>query len=268
MPEIDLSAANTLSPHELARYARQIGPGVLTIEGQARLKAARVLVTRAGGVGGPAAQALVMAGVGRVVLAHGGALHTADLNRQVLGAEDLVGQGRAVPFARRLQKLNRFVTVEAIDHEPDQQEALRLAREVDLILSCAPTFAERLCLNRAAVAAGVPLIDAAQWGLTATLMVLVPGHTACLRCVYPEDPPFEESFPVLGAISAAVGSLAALEAIKLLSGCGEVLAGRLWLIDAYQGRNTQVQLQARADCPECGAAPPARATGPAASPCP
>ncbi len=110
--------------------------------------------------------------------------------------------------------MNRFVTIEAIDHEPDDAEAMELAGRVDAILSCAPTFAERLRLNRAAVARGVALIDAAQWGMSGTLVVVKPGSTACLRCLYPEDPPFEDNFPVVGAISAAVGSLAALEAIK------------------------------------------------------
>ena len=81
-------------------------------------------------------------------------------------------------------------------------------------------FEERLRLNRAAVSAGIPLIDAAQWGMTGTLIVVDPGRTACLRCVYPQNPPFEELFPVVGAISAAVGTLAALEAIKILSHTG------------------------------------------------
>jgi len=246
-----------LSPDELIRYARQIGPGVLTPQGQARLKGAAALVSRAGGVGGVAAAGLVMAGVGRVIIAHGGTLISPDLNRQWLGAERLLGERRAGHFAQRLRDANRYVTVEAVDHEPDDAEALALARRVQAVLSCAPTFAERLRLNRAAVAAGVPLIDAAQWGMSTTLTVVSPGRTACLRCVYPEDPPFEEMFPVVGAISWGVGALAALEAIKILSGCGEPLWGRMLLCDAYSNRSSSIQLQRRPDCPCCGrVAPP------------
>ena len=92
---------------------------------------------------------------------------------------------------------------------------------------------------------GVPLIDAAQWGMTGTLMVLRPGHTACLQCVYPEPPPFEELFPVVGAISSAVGSFAALEAIKILSGCGEPMWGRLMNYDGFRGRTFEVTLAQR-----------------------
>jgi molybdopterin/thiamine biosynthesis adenylyltransferase len=247
-------STSQLSPEELARYARQIGPGVFSTEGQLRLKNSAALVTRVGGMGGPAALALVMAGVGRVIIAHGGQMTSPDLNRQVLGSEAVLGRPRAPHFAEYLRSMNRFVTIEAIDHEPDDDEALELARRVDVVLSCPPGFEERLRLNRAAVRAGVPLIDAAQWGMTGTLMAVDPGRTACLRCVYPEDPPFEELFPVVGGISAALGALAGLEATKILARTGRPLFGRLWMIDAYQGRTSMVELSRDPSCPCCGSA--------------
>jgi molybdopterin/thiamine biosynthesis adenylyltransferase len=245
---------SALSPEELTRYARQIGPGVFSIEGQLRLKNSTALVTRVGGMGGPAALALVMAGVGRVIIAHGGRMISPDLNRQVLGSEGVLGKPRARHFAQYLRSMNRFVTVEAIDHEPDDHEALELAGRVDVVVSCPPGFEERLRLSRAAVRAGVPLIDAAQWGMTGTLIAVDPGRTACLRCVYPEDPPFEEHFPVVGAIAAAVGALAALEAIKILSQTGKPMFGRLWTIDSYQARTLMVELSRDPNCPCCGSA--------------
>jgi len=249
-------AEQSLSAEEWARYQRQIGPGVLSRQGQARLKDSTVLVARVGGMGGPAAQALAMAGVGRIILAHGGALQSPDLNRQVLGSEDGVGEPRAPRFAERLRSLNRFVTVEVFDRDPDDREAVELAARADLVLSCAPTFAERLRLNRAAVVRGIPMIDAAQWGMTGTLISIQPGVTACLRCVYPEAPPFEELFPVVGGISTAIGGLAALEAIKILSGAGEPMFGSLWLIDGYRAHWSRVQLLRNAACPCCGSTTP------------
>jgi len=108
-------------------------------------------------------------------------------------------------------------------------------------------------LNRAAVRAGVPLIDAAQWGMTGTLVVVDPGRTACLECIYPEKPSFEEDFPVVGAISMAVGAMAALEAIKILSRTGEPAYGRMQMIEGYQGRFHQMELQRNPNCPCCGA---------------
>lgn len=241
-----------LSPKELTRYDRQIGPGVLTPEGQLRLKNSTVLVTRVGGMGGPAALALVMAGVGRVIIAHGGELISPDLNRQVLGCEEVLGKPRATHFADYLRSMNHFVEVEPIDHEPDDHETLELAERCDVILSCPPGFEERLRLNRAAIRHGVPLVDAAQWGMTGTLTVVDPGRTACLRCIYPHDPEFEELFPVVGAISAAIGALAALETIKILSKTGKPMFGRLWMIDSYQDRTTIVDLRRDPHCPCCG----------------
>jgi molybdopterin/thiamine biosynthesis adenylyltransferase len=241
-----------LSPDELERYARQIGPGVLTAEGQRRLKAATALVSRAGGMGGPAALGLVMAGIGRVIVAHGGRMISPDLNRQTLGNESVIGQPRAAHFAEYLRAMNRFVAVEAVDHEPDDDEALELARRSDIILACPPTFEERLRLNRAAVRAGVPLVDAAQWGMSGTLAVVVPGRTACLRCIYPQDPEFEEFFPVVGAISMTIGAMAALEAIKVLTGTGTSLAGRMSVIDGFRGRFSTMELARNPECSCCG----------------
>lgn len=245
-------SATALSPEELTRYARQIGPGVLSAEGQTRLRDSAALVSRAGGMGGPAALMLVMAGVGRVIIAHGGHLISPDLNRQVLGSEEILGEPRAPHFADYLRSMNRFVAVESIDHEPGDEEALELAQRVNVVLSCAPTFEERLRLNTAAVAAGVPLIDAAQWGMMGTLVAVAPDRTACLRCLYPQPPEFEEMFPVVGAISVALGSLAALEAVKILSRTGTPMFGRLWMIDGYRGLSRQMDLQRAPECSCCG----------------
>ena len=202
-------------------------------------------------MGGPASLMLTMGGVGNVIIAHGGTMISPDLNRQVLGSESVVGRPRAEDFGNYLCTMNHFANVEAIGHEPDDAEAAELAARCDIILSCPPTFEERLRLNRAAVNAGIPFIDAAQWGMTGTLIVIKPGETACLECLYPEPPPFEEFFPVVGAISAATGSLAALEAIKILSQTGTPLWGKMLTYDGYAGKVTIVQLQRRDDCACC-----------------
>ena len=240
-----------MTADELERYDRQIGAGVLSVEGQQRLKDSTALVTRVGGMGGPAALMLTMAGVGRVIIAHGGEMISADLNRQVLGSEAVLGKPRAHDFAAYLRSMNQYVTVEAIDHEPDDAEALVLARRCSIILACPPTFEERMRLNWAAVTAGVPFIDAAQWGMTGTLIVVKPRETACLQCVYPAPPPFEELFPVVGAISSATGSLAALEAIKILAATGRPLWGRMLTYDGFQGRVTTINLTQNPGCPCC-----------------
>ena len=241
----------SLTAEELERYDRQIGEGVLSREQQQRLKDSTAFVTRVGGMGGPAALMLAMAGVGRVIIAHGGEMISADLNRQVLGSEAVLGRPRAADFAAYLRTMNRFVTIESIDHEPSDQEADELAGRSDVVIACPPTFAERLRLNRAAVKTGTPLIDAAQWGMTGTLVAVKPGETACLECIYPTPPPFEEFFPVVGAISAATGSLAALEAIKILTGAGTPLWGKLLTYDGFHAATATVRLTRNLECPTC-----------------
>lgn len=233
-----------------------MGPGVMSLEGQQRLKQSSALVTRVGGMGGPAALCLTMAGVGRVVIAHGGEMIPPDLNRQLLGSEEVVGKPRAPHFAETLRAMNRHVEVVAIDHEPDEAEAQQLAAEVDVILACPPTFGERMRLNEASVSTGTPLIDAAQWGMMGSLIVSEPGRTACLRCIYPQEPDFEEFFPVVGAISSAIGSLAALEAIKLLSGTGHSMAGRMLMFDGHDSRTRMMDLHRNPECPVCGGVSP------------
>jgi len=241
----------SLSAEEQERYARQIGSGVLTEEGQLRLKNATVLVTRVGGMGGPASLMMAMAGVGHIIIAHGGEMISPDLNRQVLGCEDVLGKLRAPHFGEYLRTMNRFVTVESLAYEPDDAQALELAKRCDLIVSCPPTFEERLRLNRSAVAAGIPFIDAAQWGMSGTLVVTRPG-TACLQCVYPSAPPFEEFFPVVGAISATIGSMAALEAVKILSNTGQPMWNSMFTYDGFHGETRSIQLKRDPQCPCCG----------------
>ncbi|WP_165227738.1 HesA/MoeB/ThiF family protein [Aquisphaera insulae] len=244
-----------LSNEERVRYDRQIGPGVLSEEGQRRLKGSTALVTRVGGLGGPAALSLAMAGVGTIIIAHGGELESPDMNRQLLGSEAGVGMPRADQFARYLRAMSRFVSVEVIDHEPDDEEADILARRVDIILSCPADFEHRLRLNRAAYDAGIPFIDAAQWGMAGSLFVCDGKDSPCLACAYPEEPPFEARFPVVGAIAATMGNLAALEAIKILGRAGIPSWGRLLVVDGFRGEMSQVRLWKRADCPVCGAPP-------------
>src|SRR5688572_29818039 len=113
-----------LSPEEWLRYSRQIAPGALSRDQQLRLRGATALVTRAGGMGGPAALSLVMAGIGRIIIAHSGDMIVPDLNRQTLGSEAVVGKPRAEHFAAYLRSMNRFVEVEPIDHEPGEDEAV------------------------------------------------------------------------------------------------------------------------------------------------
>jgi molybdopterin/thiamine biosynthesis adenylyltransferase len=242
-----------LTEAERQRYQWQLWVPSFGEEGQRRLKAASVLVSRVGGVGGAVAQQLAAAGVGRLVLAHGGDLRLDDLNRQVLMTTAAVGQPRMETAPVRLRELNPHVEIEAVAANLSDANAAELVGRVDLVVGCAPLFAERLLLNREAVRQGKPLVDCAMYELSAQLTTVVPGRTPCLACLVPELPPeWRREFPVFGAVAGAVGCLGALEAIKVLTGLGEPLLGRMLLADLGDMTFRRVEVKRRPDCLVCG----------------
>ena len=242
-----------LTDAERERYSWQLTVSGFGDEGQRRLKGATVLVTRCGGVGGAVAQQLAAAGVGRLVLAHAGNLRLNDLNRQVLMTTDGVGRPRLEIAREQLRELNPHVAVEIVAENVSEANAAALVARADLVVGCAPLFAERLLLNREAVRQNRPLVDCAMYELSAQLTTILPGRSPCLACLVPEPPPgWRREFPVFGAVAAMVGCLGAMEAIKVLAGVGEPLSGKLLLCDLREMRFQTVTIQPRAGCAVCG----------------
>lgn len=232
------------------RYRRQKLLPWLSDAGQARLRRSSVLIARVGGLGGPLAQSLALAGVGRIVLYHDGELLEEDLQRMVLMDPSAIGKPRAPQAAARLRAYG--VEVQAYDARITQADADRWLRSVDLAIGAAPTFDERLVLNDAAVRARKPYIDAAMYADETQLFTVNPGVTACLRCVLPEPPAWRDDFPVLAAVSAVVGNLAASVAVRILCGEGRVLWGDYVHVDVENFALTKVRVPRRPDCRACG----------------
>ncbi len=247
-----------LSDEERAIYEWQLWVAGFGETGQLRLKNASVLVSRVGGVGGMVAMQLAAAGVGRLILAHAGDLRPSDLNRQLLMSHAGLGQSRVVQAAERLRAFNPHVEIVAVHENITSANASRLVEQVDLVASCAPLFQERLLLNRAAVEQQKPLVDCAMYELEAQLTTVLPGKSPCLACLYPAEPPaWKRQFPVFGAVAGVVGSLGAMEAIKVLAGLGEPLVGKLLVCDLATMAFRKVQLQRNAVCPVCSSSPQA-----------
>jgi molybdopterin-synthase adenylyltransferase len=246
------------SPHQLtdaerAQYEWQLWVAGFGEAGQERLKAASVLVSRCGGVGGLVAYQLAAAGVGRLVLAHAGDVQPSDLNRQLLMDHSWLGRPRVELAVRRLRELNPHIRVEGVAEDVSEGNVAGLVGGVDLVADCAPRFEERLLLNREAVRQGKPLVSCAMYELECQLTTVVPGRTPCLACLYPETPPaWRREFPVFGAVAGTVGCLGAMEAIKVLAGLGEPLLGRLLTCDLRDMTFRKVNLRRRPDCPVCG----------------
>jgi molybdopterin/thiamine biosynthesis adenylyltransferase len=248
-----MGSHQALTDADRAVYEWQMWVSGFGERGQEKLKGAAVLISRIGGVGGCVAYQLAAAGVGRLVLAHAGDLRADDLNRQLLMSHASIGQSRVVQAAERLRQFNPLIAVEAVDANIREDNVQRLVESVDLVVSCAPLFQERLLMNREAVRQGKPLVDCAMYELEAQLTAVVPGKSPCLACLYPTVPAvWSRQFPVFGAVAGTVGSLGAMEAIKLLAGLGEPLLGKLLLGDLRTMEFRTVSTQRRRDCAVCG----------------
>lgn len=238
------------------RYRRQKLLHWLDDAGQRRIGRSTVLIARVGGLGGPLTQSLAVAGVGRIVFYHEGELLEEDLHRMILMDPGAVGKARAPQAAAALRRFGGSgFDVVGFDARITPEDATRWMEEADIAVGAAPTFEERLCLNDAAVAAGKPFVDAAMYGDETQLLCVKPGETACLRCMIPEVPPWRDDFPVLAAVSATIGSLAASCVVRILAGNGNVPWGSLIHFDAERVQFTRARVPQRPDCPACARAP-------------
>ncbi|KIZ48323.1 molybdopterin-synthase adenylyltransferase [Pseudomonas oryzihabitans] len=247
-----------LSDGELLRYSRQILLAQVDIAGQLRLKDARVLIVGLGGLGSPVALYLAAAGVGELHLADFDQVDLSNLQRQVLHDESRIGQGKVDSALQRLAALNPEVRLVPLREALDADSLAARIAAVDLVLDCSDNFSTRAAVNAACVAAGRPLVSGAAIRLEGQLSVFDPrrADSPCYHCLYGEGSEAELSCSeagVLGPVVGLVGSLQALEALKLLAGFGEPLVGRLLLVDAAGSRFRELRVRRDPGCPVCGA---------------
>ncbi len=250
MPDLpDLTAS------ERAIYEWQMWVPGVGEEGQKRLKGASVLISRVGGLGGLVALELAAAGVGKLVLAHGGNLKSSDLNRQLLQTHDHIGRPRMESIVCRLQDLNPRCEIVGVAENASPENADELAGQADIVVDAAPLFQERLALNAAAFRAGKPLVECAMHSLEASVTTFIPGRTGCLACYVPEPPAtWRRQFPVFGAVSGTVACLGAMEVIKWITGIGTLLAGEMLAMDLGTMHFRKVALPRHEGCAVCGGA--------------
>lgn len=242
-----------LTVEERAIYEWQMWVPGVGEEGQLKLKNASVLISRVGGLGGLVALELAAAGVGKLVLAHGGVLQPSDLNRQLLQTHDHIGKLRIDSIVRRLKDLNPRCDIIGVPENISEANADALVAQADIVVDAAPMFQERLALNAAAFRAGKPLVECAMHTLDASVTTFVPGKTGCLACYIPEVPPtWKRQFPVFGAVSGTAACIGAMEVIKLITGIGEPLAGEMLCMNLEKASFRRVKLPHRKDCQICG----------------
>jgi molybdopterin/thiamine biosynthesis adenylyltransferase len=250
--------AGPFSDAELSRYARHVTLREVGGLGQRRLRDARVLVVGAGGLGAPSLLYLAASGVGTLGVIDDDRVESSNLQRQVLFRDRDIGRPKTEAAADALHAQNPFVAIRPYGRRLTGEIAESLFRDYDLVLDGTDGWDTRVLVNRAAVAAGVPLLAGAiaQWEGQVALWDPARGGP-CHACVFPEAPapglaPTCAEAGVAGPLPGVVGSVMALEAVKHLTGAGESLRGRMLLWDGLGGEARTVEVEARAGCPVCG----------------
>ncbi|WP_170562905.1 HesA/MoeB/ThiF family protein [Ruegeria atlantica] len=251
--------SDNFSETELERYARHIVLRELGGPGQKKMKQARVLVVGAGGLGAPALQYLAAAGVGTIGVIDDDIVENANLQRQVIHRDADIGMPKVFSAQQAMQAQNPNVVVLPYHRRLTDEIAADLFDDFDLILDGTDNFETRYLANRTAVALGKPLISGALSQWEGQLSVFDPANGApCYQCIFPEAPapglaPSCAEAGVIGPLPGVVGSMMAVEAIKVITGAGQALRAEMLIYDALYGESRKITLTRRSDCPICGA---------------
>ncbi|HHJ16604.1 MAG TPA: molybdopterin-synthase adenylyltransferase MoeB [Gammaproteobacteria bacterium] len=246
-----------MDDQQLLRYSRQILLPQIDAAGQQTLLDARVLIIGAGGLGSPAAMYLASAGIGHIVIADDDVVELSNLQRQILHGESDLGRPKVESARDTLRELNPDVTVTTLHTRLDADGLEQQVREADLVLDACDNFTTRFAVNAACVQHGTPLVSGAAIRLEGQLSVFIPrrSDSPCYRCLYREGEEPDQTCTdngVLAPVVGVIGSLQALEAIKVLLNIGEPLCGRLLIFDALYHEWRNVKLARDPHCPVCG----------------
>jgi sulfur-carrier protein adenylyltransferase/sulfurtransferase len=246
-----------LSKEEIQRYSRHLIMPEVGLEGQLKLKRARVLMIGTGGLGAPLGLYLAAAGVGHLGLVDFDVVDSSNLQRQVTFTTSDVGKPKSEAAKARLSALNPMIEIQSFETRLTSDNALELFRDFDIIVDGTDNFPTRFLVNDASILLGKPNVYGSIFRFEGQATVFGYPGGPCYRCLYPEPPP-PGLVPscaeggVLGVLPGIVGSIQAMETIKLILGAGEPLVGRLLLFDALAMRFRELKLRKNPDCPMCG----------------
>lgn len=255
-----MSNVADLESADYTRFSRQIMLPEIGIEGQARIKNAKVLLIGVGGLGSPLALYLVAAGVGEIGLIDHDVVDESNLQRQILYTVEDIGLPKVVRAKQRLEALHPAVRIHAHDERLTVDNALGLIEQYDLVIDGTDNFETRFLVNDACVLSGKPNVYASIFRFEGQATVLGSRGGPCYRCLYRESPPAGiapscSEIGVLGVLPGVMACIQATEALKLITGVGETLSGRLLTFDALTMRFDEVRLEKDPDCPVCGEKP-------------
>lgn len=247
-----------MNDDQLLRYSRQIMLPDVDVEGQEKLLAARVAIVGLGGLGSPAALYLAGAGIGHLTLVDFDTVDVSNLQRQIVHRQSSIGTAKVESARRSLLDLNPELRIETVQRVLDEEGLLSLANSVDVILDATDNFLIRGMMNDACIATKTPLVSAAAIRFEAqiTTFDFRREDSPCYRCLYPDTDGTDQTCSENGVIAPLVGILGAFEAlevIKLITGAGETLVGRVLYFDAKYSEWREFRLRRVPDCPACGA---------------
>ena len=247
-----------MDDNQLLRYSRHLLLGEIGIEGQQKIRAAKALVIGAGGLGSPAAMYLASAGIGQLTIIDNDTVDLTNLQRQIAHTTSRVGRAKAESARETLHAINPDIRITALVERADDARLAELVSQHDVVLDCTDNFKTRHAVNRACVAHKVPLVSGAVIRFDGQLSVFDPrtGEQPCYSCLFPQDQPFEDvacsTMGVFAPLVGVVGAMQAAEALKLVMGIGESLAGRLLLLDGLRMEWSSISIGRNDGCPVCG----------------
>lgn len=249
-----------LNKDQMVRYARHVTLPEVGEEGQQKLLNAKVLLIGAGGLGCPAAIYLAAAGVGTLGIIDFDVVDLTNLQRQILHSEDEVGKPKVESARRRLNGINSDVKVVPIREKLSRENVMRIIADYDIVVNGCDNFPTRYLLNDACVFAKKPLVDGSIFRFEGQVTIFYPGYGPCYRCLYPEPPPPEMAPScaeggVLGVLPGIIGSIQAVETIKLILCKGDPLVGRLLMYDALGEKFREMKVRRDPNCPVCSEKP-------------
>jgi molybdopterin/thiamine biosynthesis adenylyltransferase/rhodanese-related sulfurtransferase len=256
----ELEVPRALSAEQRERYSRHLLIPEIGLEGQLKLLDAKVLLLGAGGLGSPVALYLAAAGVGTLGIVDDDAVDLSNMQRQVAHSQDRIGMHKVDSTEIAINDINPEVKVEKHKTRLDASNVMEILEGYDVIVDGADNFPTRYLLNDASVRLGIPVVSASILGFDGQLSVFKPFEGPCYRCLYPTPPPAElapscGANGVLGVLPGVMGLLQATEVIKLITGAGEPLIGRLLLYEALGATFTELKVRRDPDCPVCSRDP-------------
>jgi len=241
-----------LSEQELNRYNRQIMLQDWGEAGQEKVKHATVFIAGVGGLGGPVALYLAVAGMGKLRICDNGRVECSNLNRQILYNDGHLKQTKVIAAKNVLSTQNPHIEVEYFKEKITPDSVHRLVGDSALIIDCLDNFATRYILNDYALERKMPFVHAGVEGLAGQITFIHPPETPCLRCIIPEAPPAQEAFPIVGTTAGIIGCLEANEALKYVTGIGSTLKGTLMIWDGMDTNFHRIEIEKDPHCPACG----------------